>query len=691
MAYFIFGNQKKGSYPNSIWDTPVILKTGEYYFEAKVNLIDSVKIGDIIIFKEFGNQKYWGEAVVSKAGIYSSDKSRICFELSHIKRWLYTVSSKTDNTEVYHKLSNKDTRARIVSITSNDYQIIKTAMENQGVISEKRQEDLKNLWQAFNIEKRPYAESPYFQSIITKTNDSWGFYKNKLNDGTFTLDDYTNTVHNSNVMAENRKHGIYLCKFLEVDSSDAYGTSRPGTAELFGTKLNKDNQTYTIFQSGQSNIRQATRQEAEGRFNDDIKVLLTDLVNSAIDNKINIVEDRDTIMRSKQLLRKIVVMEHQQDFIYIYSNDAIDSLYAEFVNGDADNNLSRNRAVTQLLKRLFGLENTCTRTDMQILTWFCWDYYSVQGITDTSSPNVILYGPPGTGKTFYVKNNINFICQGDSSRYEIVQFHPSYTYEDFIEGIKPKGITENGNIKFELVNGAFKRFCMKAKANPTKDYYFIIDEINRANLSAVFGEILLCLERDYRHDVNDNKSLSNLVKTQYSSLIEQLGEEKKQELAYHIDTDGSVKFGIPSNVFFIGMMNDVDKSIDTFDLALRRRFKWIRMDCDYDVIVKTTKFKGKNGNADFYNIEAYKNACAKLNQYISIGLSLGKSYEFGHSFFMKMSDIGKSRNISKKNIELLFNLYLRPTLKEYMRAAYAEQELDGKLEEALNKFTEDFK
>ncbi len=73
----------------------------------------------------------------------------------------------------------------------------------------------------------------------------------------------------------------------------------------------------------------------------------------------------------------------------------------------------------------------------------------------TDSPNVIFYGPPGTGKTYTVKNNLEFVCQGDQTRYKILQFHPSFTYEDFIEGIKPKGVV-NGNIKFELVNGIFK-------------------------------------------------------------------------------------------------------------------------------------------------------------------------------------------------------------------------------------------
>jgi 5-methylcytosine-specific restriction endonuclease McrBC GTP-binding regulatory subunit McrB len=214
-----------------------------------------------------------------------------------------------------------------------------------------------------------------------------------------------------------------------------------------------------------------------------------------------------------------------------------------------------------------------------------------------------------------------------------------------------------------------------------------VDEINRANLSSVFGETLSLLEKDYRHDTANNK---NLIRTQYSTLIEDLIKEDKEKfrhLAYEID-NGDVKFGVPKNVFFIGMMNDVDKSIDAFDLALRRRFKWIRKDCDYEVIEEETRFKAKE---EFNNINQYLKACEKLNNYISNDLGLGKSYEFGHSFFMKISDIAKRKDISPNNVEVLFNLYLRPTLKEYLRAVFAESELESKLDEALSKFKETMK
>ncbi|XAK45235.1 AAA family ATPase [Campylobacter coli] len=185
--------------------------------------------------------------------------------------------------------------------------------------------------------------------------------------------------------------------------------------------------------------------------------------------------------------------------------------------------------------------------------------------------NIIFHGIPGTGKTYTIVNNIKNIIKNENQML-ITQFHPSFSYEDFIEGIKPAGI-ENGQLKLELKNGIFREFCDKAKEEEEKflgelekgnfnealsdyGYFFIADEINRAELSRVFGELLYALE--YRGE-------KGKIKTQYASMR------------------GDEDFYVPENVFFLGTMNDLDKSIDSFDLALRRRFIWQEMTCDYDV------------------------------------------------------------------------------------------------------------
>lgn len=551
----------------------------------------------------------------------------------------------------------------------------KKLMENIK-LSPDRQAQIKALWEKFKSETKQ-EDKNFNTSEIDKLLTGWENYKAKILNDTLSLDEYTNTLGSATATMP----GGYLCNFLERTTRTVLGSSKPGTAFNFEVKLNNDNTTYYILKQNKQN---ATRAEAESYYNDNIKNLLKSIVSESEPlAKIKLVEE--ATYSAKQVLMKMAVLDNLSDFLYIYSTQWLEELYNDFIDGDAEGIFTKNHQVCLVAKKLLSV-NEQDKGELILLSRFLWRYVNARTIADADNPNVIMYGPPGTGKTYSVVNSLDFVCQGDSSRYELLQFHPSFTYEDFIEGIKPKGVSKDGNIRFELVNGVFKNFCIKAKNNPGKPFYFVVDEINRANLSSVFGETLSLLEKDYRHSGTGNK---NLIRTQYSTLIEDLIKEdnKYESLAYTIDNN-EVKFGVPENVFFIGMMNDVDKSIDAFDLALRRRFKWIRKDCDYEVIEEETRFKRKE---DFSNIGQYIKACEKLNNYISAELGLGKSYEFGHSFFMKMSDIAKRKEITQHNLETLFNLYLRPTLKEYLRAVFAESELDGKLDEALNRFKETLK
>ncbi|MCT7557845.1 5-methylcytosine-specific restriction endonuclease subunit McrB [Aliarcobacter butzleri] len=150
-------------------------------------------------------------------------------------------------------------------------------------------------------------------------------------------------------------------------------------------------------------------------------------------------------------------------------------------------------------------------------------------------------------------------------------------------------------------------------------------------------------------------------------------------------------FGVPENIYFLGTMNDIDRSIDSFDLALRRRFKWVRKDCNYDVIANYLI----ENDADEY-INEYigdgkekgttKGRCILLNEYISNTLNLGKSYELGHTYFMKIKI--KNGKISKSAYENLFDQEIGPLLTEYLRAEYPDgKELEKKLKEMKNLFT----
>ncbi len=659
----------KGEYIDTFWDTSTILETKEYYFRPSDKLTHAPKKGDIVIFKEFRNKIYWGQAVLDsdKEDIDHDDNKVIRFSLRDINIWFYKIN--TDS--VYSSLSNKDTRSRIVSITKSDYDLIIETMEAINPLSLERQAQIKDLWEKYKLETRAGDKGTIIKDLEDLLKE-WNKYKDKIANDTLSLDDYTNVLGTPTATMP----GGYLCNFLERTSRKLLGSSKPGTAFNFGVKLNNDCTSYSVSMPKNEN---ASRAEAESYFNENIKGLFKAIVSETDPlRKVQLVEE--ATYSAKQILMKLAVLDNLSDFLHIYSTQWIEELYTEFINGDARGVFDKNHQVCLVAKKLLDI-NEQDKGELILLSRFLWRYVNSRTIADASNPNVIMYGPPGTGKTYSVVNSLDFVCQGDSTRYQILQFHPSFTYEDFIEGIKPKGVSKDGNIRFELVNGIFKKFCIKAKSSPEKTFYFVVDEINRANLSAVFGETLSLIEKDYRHD---GKSTKNLIRTQYSTLIEDLIKEDKtyEALAYTID-NGEVKFGVPDNVFFIGMMNDVDKSIDSFDLALRRRFKWIRKDCNYEVIEEETQFKKTE---EYNNIGQYIRACAKLNSYISVDLGLGKSYEFGHSFFMKMSDIAKRREITQQNMETLYNLYLRPTLKEYLRAVFAESELDGKLDEALTQF-----
>ncbi len=310
-----------------------------------------------------------------------------------------------------------------------------------------------------------------------------------------------------------------------------------------------------------------------------------------------------------------------------------------------------------------------------------------QGSLDFESKNTILHGAPGTGKTYLTEETIKArrIIE-NNSEYELVQFHPSYGYEDFIEGIKPTEITESGQMKFELKNGIFKQMCVKAfenlresQNNPKKlkTFYFIADEINRAELSRVFGELLLCLEDDKRLRIVDGKVKGTKVKTPNSNLwtttehiVVKVNENDE------IDKDGEPYFGVPENIYFIGTMNDIDKSVESFDMALRRRFVWKHYKYSSEPVIK--KYEGEDSEI----IEKYVLVCENLNKHIvsEKGFGLSESYELGHSYFMK------PKKITQKELDRVWLEHISPILKEYLRADYNEKDITQHLKKAQNLF-----
>jgi len=207
--------------------------------------------------------------------------------------------------------------------------------------------------------------------------------------------------------------------------------------------------------------------------------------------------------------------------------------------------------------------------------------------------NVILQGAPGVGKTFAAKR-LAYSIMGvkDESRVEFIQFHQNYSYEDFVMGYKPEG---EG---FELKDGIFYRFCMKAISQQDKDFFFIIDEINRGNMSKIFGELLMLIERDYR------------------------GE--KATLAYN-----GKSFSVPHNLYIIGMMNTADRSLAMIDYALRRRFSFFSMTPGFD----TKGFKEYQTTINNTKLDSVIREVINLNKAIANDKSLGNGFCIGHSYF----------------------------------------------------------
>ena len=234
--------------------------------------------------------------------------------------------------------------------------------------------------------------------------------------------------------------------------------------------------------------------------------------------------------------------------------------------------------------------------------------------------NIILQGAPGVGKTFAAKRlAYAMMGQKKDENIELIQFHQNYTYEDFMMGYKP---TEQG---FELRYGSFYRFCKRAAEHPDEPFFFIIDEINRGNLSKIFGELLMLLEKDYR--------------------------DQPITLAYTAEP-----FAVPSNVYLIGMMNTADRSLSIIDYALRRRFSFFDMKPAFE----STGFMKQQLIAGNVIFDRLINRIEELNDEISKDPSLGPGFCIGHSYFSNPE--GKW---TLDELRLIVDYDILPMLREY--------------------------
>lgn len=263
--------------------------------------------------------------------------------------------------------------------------------------------------------------------------------------------------------------------------------------------------------------------------------------------------------------------------------------------------------------------------------------------------NRILFGPPGTGKTFNsISHAVSIVNGTEVSEFEdrsiikseydrmveegliqFVTFHQSYSYEEFVEGIKP--FTKDGQVFYEIADGIFKKTCLLAEANSDKRYVLIIDEINRGNISKIFGELITLLEESKRLGAS---------------------EELKIKLAYS-GVNSLELFGVPKNLYIIGTMNSADRSIALIDTALRRRFTFIEFKPLSEKLIPTI---------DGIDLNKLINAINSKIEYL-----LDKDHLIGHAYFMQI--------FTKDDLLVMFRNKILPLLEEYFYGDYSKIQL----------------
>lgn len=256
------------------------------------------------------------------------------------------------------------------------------------------------------------------------------------------------------------------------------------------------------------------------------------------------------------------------------------------------------------------------------------------------SRQIILTGAPGTGKSYAAREIANRLTGNKAENIDFVQFHPSMDYTDFVEGLRPIK-DDKGQIGFERRDGIFKAFCKRALENQ-ENFVFIIDEINRGDISKIFGELFFAIDPSYRGE-------KGKITTQYQNLVES-------------DDLYAGGFYIPENVYIIGTMNDIDRGVESMDFAIRRRFTWIEVNSD------DTQSMLDSGIPE-YAADA-KERMGALNKVIFTNPSLGKAYQIGAAYFLRLNELNG-------DFDALWAYHLEPLLREYLRGdPRAEEFLD---------------